>query len=388
MPTYSMIYLGNYPDVDTQETFTFLGFPIPEYDAEGAYDLINGQTAGGSGAPLYGQVTEVTMNDANGDGSIRHDNFYGTQETVSYTLGGTSYENEIDSAIAVDNVAVTRLLPDGTTETIYTTVRIFQDTAGNAFMMPPPASGANPDEVAALTTYPIISITMPTDEAYYDTYFPRTSTDLYDDTTFVPCFAAGTMILTDSGERAVEDLAVGDLVWTRDHGFQPVRWSGRRRLIAAELAANPRLRPIRIRAGALGPDRPARDLTVSPQHRVLVRSQIALRMFSAPELLIAARQLTGMPGIDEATDADSVTYVHLLFARHEVLMSNGAETESLYPGPQAIAGLGEAAAEIFALFPELRDDPVAIPPARPFAAGKRVREMARRHAAREQPLAG
>lgn len=387
MPTYDMIYLGNYPDVDAQETFNFFGATLPEFDAEGAYDLINGQTAGDTGSPLFRQVTPVTMNDDDANGSIRHNNVDGTQETVSYMLDGTAYKNEIDSAIMVSNVAVTRLLPDGSTDTVYTTVRIFQDTAGNAFMMPPPASGAAPGEIAALTTYPIISITMPTDEAEYDTYFTRTSTDLYDQGAFVPCFATGTMILTAAGERAVEDLEVGDLVWTRDHGFQPIRWCGLRDLSAPELAANPRLRPIRIRAGALGPNRPDRDLTVSPQHRILVRSQIAQRMFNAPELLVAARQLTGVPGIEELADAQTVSYVHLLFDRHEVLMSNGAETESLYPGPQTIAALGKAVEEIFTLFPQLRDDPAAIDLARPLAAGRRARQLAYRHAANQQPLA-
>ncbi|MBU3029933.1 Hint domain-containing protein [Paracoccus sp. XHP0099] len=382
-----MIHLGSYPDVDAQETFSFLGFTFPEYDAERAYDQINGQTAGSAGAPLYGRVTAVTMNDDDANGSIQHNNAAGTQETVSYTLNGEFHENEIDSAIVVSNVAVTRLLPDGSTDTIYTTVRIFQDVSGNAFMMPPPASAAAPDEIAALTTYPIVSITMSTDEADYDTYFSRTSTELYDQSSFVPCFAAGTMILTEAGERKVEDLEVGDLVWTRDHGFQPVRWRGLRSLSASELAASPRLRPIRILANALGPNRPDRDLTVSPQHRILVRSQIAQRMFNAPELLVAARQLTEVPGIEELTDAQGVSYVHLLFDRHEVLMSNGAETESLYPGPQTIEALGEAAEEVFTLFPQLRDDPAAVDTARPLAAGRRARQLARRHATNQQPLA-
>ena len=66
----------------------------------------------------------------------------------------------------------------------------------------------------------------------------------------IVCFAAGTLIRTPQGERRVEDLAVGDLVCTADNGPQPLRWRGQRHLDAAELAARPRLRPIRIRARA------------------------------------------------------------------------------------------------------------------------------------------
>ena len=42
------------------------------------------------------------------------------------------------------------------------------------------------------------------------------------------CFTRGTMIATPEGERAIEDLEVGDLVLTKDNGAQPLRWVGSR----------------------------------------------------------------------------------------------------------------------------------------------------------------
>ena len=198
--------------------------------------------------------------------------------------------------------------------------------------------------------------------------------------TFQPCFAAGTRIRTAAGEVAVEDLEVGDTVDTRDSGVQPIRWIGRRSLSAADLADNPKLRPIRIRAGALGPGQPARDLVVSPQHRILVRSSIAQRMFGTPEVLVAARQLCQIDGIDIANDLTEVTYVHLLFDAHEILFSNGAETESLYTGPEALAAVGPAAREeIFALFPELMTRDYRPHPARSLPSGRLARRLAVRH---------
>lgn len=97
----------------------------------------------------------------------------------------------------------------------------------------------------------------------------------------IVCFAAGTMISTEKGDVAVQDLRKGDMVWTRDNGFQPLRWAGASHLNASDLAAKPKLLPIRIKAGALGVNMPSVDLVVSPQHRVLVRSAIAQRMFGA-----------------------------------------------------------------------------------------------------------
>ncbi|AGT11028.1 Hint domain-containing protein [Paracoccus aminophilus] len=206
-------------------------------------------------------------------------------------------------------------------------------------------------------------------------------------TTQIACFAAGTMIESVWGPVAVETLAVGDLVMTRDEGLQELRWVGLNKVSAEELAASPELRPIRIKAGALGTNVPAEDLVVSPQHRILVRSAIAKRTFGAEEILVAAKQLLQIPGIDIAEDLDGVTYVHFLFDKHQIVLSNGAETESLFTGPEALKSVGPAARdEILALFPELAamsDGPV---PVRPLAPGRLARKLAVRHVVKQRPL--
>jgi len=210
-----------------------------------------------------------------------------------------------------------------------------------------------------------------------------------DDPEVLPCFTRGTLILTEHGVVAVEDLSVGARVMTRDHGPQEIRWIGSRVMTAAGLARNPRLRPVRIRAGALGDNTPSSDLLVSPQHRVLVRSKIAQRMFGTDEILVAARQLLPLDRIEIAEDVPGVEYFHILFDRHEVVISNGAETESLYTGPQALKAVGKAAQEeIFALFPELKDHDHRWTPARPLAPGRMARRLADRHAANGKPLVG
>lgn len=197
----------------------------------------------------------------------------------------------------------------------------------------------------------------------------------------VACFARGTLIDTPRGAVPIQDLRAGDPVLTRDHGAQPLRWIGSSRLDAAMLDAAPRLRPIRIRAGALGQGAPARDLVVSPQHRILVRSRIAQRMFGTAEVLVAARQLVLLDGIDVAQDLDTVEYFHLLFDRHEVVFSNGAETESLYTGPQALQAVGPAARqEILDLFPQLLDEGYVAEAARTLSSGRMGRKLAMRQA--------
>lgn len=200
------------------------------------------------------------------------------------------------------------------------------------------------------------------------------------------CFTDGVMISTATGTVRAGDITEGDRVLTLDNGLQQVRWKASRSLTAEALAANPKLRPIRIRAGALGNQMPSADLLVSPQHRVLVRSQIAMRMFDAEEILVAAKQLLEIEGIEIAEDIESVTYVHFLFDDHQVLFSNGAWSESLYTGPEALKAVGPAAQEeIYALFPELREGEARVS-ARPIPHGRLVRQLASRHARNSKPL--
>ncbi|MBU2982517.1 tandem-95 repeat protein [Lentibacter algarum] len=169
----------------------------------------------------------------------------------------------------------------------------------------------------------------------------------------VPCFTPGTAIATPRGERLVEELKVGDKIITRDNGIQEIRWMGTKALSGFDLARSPNLRPILIQKGSLGNNLPEHDILVSPQHRVLLNNERTSLYFEETEVLAAAKHLTGLKGIDEVGTL-GVTYVHFMFDNHEVVLSNGAWTESFQPGQSVLDGLGtEQRDEILQLFPEL-----------------------------------
>jgi hypothetical protein len=158
----------------------------------------------------------------------------------------------------------------------------------------------------------------------------------------IPCFVAGSMILTPQGLRPVEDLLPGDLVTTRDHGVMPVRWVARSRLAAESLETDPRLCPIRIRAGALGEGLPRRDLRLSPQHRVLVAGRVVERMAKAPEALGPVSGLVGLRGVS-VEPATEIVYVHLVLDTHAVVEAEGLAVETLLVSRRAEALLGDVA---------------------------------------------
>lgn len=169
----------------------------------------------------------------------------------------------------------------------------------------------------------------------------------------VPCFTPGTLIDTDQGPRPVEALSPGDRVLTRDHGYRELVWTGRKALPAAAVSAWPGLAPVRIAAGALGAGVPVRDLLVSPRHRMLVTGARAEVMFGEREVLVAAGDLVGLPGISRDAPG-AVEYLHVMCAGHEILRAEGAWTESFQPEAGVLDGLGAATrAELLRVFPEL-----------------------------------
>ncbi|MEL6883380.1 MAG: Hint domain-containing protein [Pseudomonadota bacterium] len=166
--------------------------------------------------------------------------------------------------------------------------------------------------------------------------------------TSIPCFVAGTLISTPDGQVPVESLTHGDLVLTQDDGPQPLRWIGTRTVPATGDFA-----PIVIRSGTFGS---RNDVMVSPLHRILVRDSVAELLFGEPEVLVAARDLVNDHSI-RRVPGGTVTYVHLMFDKHQVVFTEGLATESFLPGPQTTKSFErEVVAEICSVFPELDPD--------------------------------
>ena len=193
----------------------------------------------------------------------------------------------------------------------------------------------------------------------------------------IPCFVAGTLIDTPEGPRAVERLAVGDLVRTRAGPDLPVLWTSSRAVGAQELSRDARLRPIEIKAGALGNGRPLR---LSPLHAVFMPEIARLappsggkpsllaagaktagqkdRNFSANAhylsdprraaqspaaqgalLRVGALARTGWGGARELKGLRAVSYHHFMLPCHALVRAEGLWAESFWPGPAAFSML-------------------------------------------------
>ena len=154
----------------------------------------------------------------------------------------------------------------------------------------------------------------------------------------LPCFCAGTRIRTVLGEVAVEGLAIGDRVITATGEAQPIRWIGRRSYAGRFLAGRAQLLPVLIRAGALGCGLPQRDLRVSPLHAMFLDG-----------VLTPAKCLVNGTTIVQERDCKRVDYYHVELAQHDIILAEGAPTETFLDDDSRF--LFQNAAEFAALYP-------------------------------------
>ena len=132
----------------------------------------------------------------------------------------------------------------------------------------------------------------------------------------IPCFLAGTRILTLHGEVSVEHLQEGDRVLTRSGRARPIVWIGRQRIACARHPAPDKVLPVRISAGAFAADMPRRDLLLSPDHAVF-----------ADGVLIPVKHLIN--GITIRQDfAASADYFHVELPTHDILLAEQLPVES------------------------------------------------------------
>ena len=169
------------------------------------------------------------------------------------------------------------------------------------------------------------------------------------------CFCQDTRILTDKGEMVVQDLRLGDLVVTRDHGPQPIRWIGQRDFQLDRKGAN-KLAPVRVAKNSFGKNVPSRDLWLSPNHHLKMGSVFSKLYFASDEVLVPVKSLLEHKGI-QTVEQREFSYFHILFDDHQLIRANNTWSESLFIGDQSLQMIDpEYRDEIFSIFPELRGD--------------------------------
>lgn len=326
---------------------------------------------GTNGLELAG---EITMRDDDGN---RDDTFDDIEQAASGETNGdqqiiASAVTELSTGDTIRTRGIFRFTNDDTGET-YDVTEVYSQSAGGPVEQLFILTSTAPDWIFDTTSRSFSLVNS-------DGTLPYSS---------IVCFCAGTLITMRNGsEIPVENLKVGDYVRTQRKRGQKVQWVGSRALSPFAVMSDPKLKPVRIRAGALGGGLPRVDLYVSQQHRMQVRSLIAKRIFGIQEVLLPAIKLVGLDGIEIAHEVTEPHYVHFMFRSHQVVYANGAPSESLFTGPEALKFLSDAArAEIEAIMPELwtpdfKPTPAGLIPGK----GADINALVDRHQTHQKPL--
>ena len=135
------------------------------------------------------------------------------------------------------------------------------------------------------------------------------------------CFLTGTRIATPSGETAVEDLRIGDVVTTADGRTVEVKWMARQTYRQFRNMALPEKHaPVCISAGALGHALPHTDLYLTADHGMILDDMVVNAGAMVNGDTIRFVPLSEMPS--------EFTYYHVETEQHDEVLANGAASET------------------------------------------------------------
>lgn len=141
-------------------------------------------------------------------------------------------------------------------------------------------------------------------------------------------FSRGTMIDTPHGAVPIEQLESGDEIVANDGSMQLINATARNRFSGLELALDPALVPLRIRAGALTGGRPGQDLIVSQNHRLVVDDWRAAYLFGEDEILVPAKSLLNNRSVAIEDHRGGVEYFELAIQGNSLVCANGLWAET------------------------------------------------------------
>ncbi len=135
------------------------------------------------------------------------------------------------------------------------------------------------------------------------------------------CFLTGTRIATPSGETAVEDLRIGDVVTTADGRTVEVKWMARQTYRQFRNMALPEKHaPVCISAGALGHGLPHSDMYLTADHGMILDDMVVNAGAMVNGDTIRFVPLSEMPA--------EFTYYHVETEHHDEILANGAASET------------------------------------------------------------
>jgi hypothetical protein len=168
-------------------------------------------------------------------------------------------------------------------------------------------------------------------------------------------FARGTLLDTDNGPMAIEDLLPGDRVITADNEALPVTWIGSTTVVPGH--SRPDIRPMtltRIMEGSFGMARPMSYLIAGPAARLMCTPAHLRAVTGGQPVLTPVSEFHDGVNVIRTAPPTAVQLYHLCLPRHAVIKLSGLEFETYHPGLRTLRSLSQTMRTMLhCLFPHM-----------------------------------
>lgn len=170
-------------------------------------------------------------------------------------------------------------------------------------------------------------------------------------------FARGTLVPTEFGDVAVEDLLPGMRIETVNGELKPVRWIGSMQITPGPQDGRATTSNLfRVMSDSFGYGRPSPDLMLGPNARYVMKSQGLMDYIGASQALAPVATLADGMNVIQVSPMATVETFHFALDQHDVIRANGIELETYHPGANCTTRLpGELRERFLALFPYLTE---------------------------------
>ncbi len=161
-------------------------------------------------------------------------------------------------------------------------------------------------------------------------------------------FSRGSLVETDIGPMAIEDLMPGDKVITLDGAAETVLWKGSVTLLPGKADARGRTHPLtRIMADTFGMQKPMSGVIAGPSARLLASPAHLHHLSGGDPMLTPVQEFQDGMSVVETIPPTPVELFHICLRRHSVIRIDGLQFETYHPGTNAIRMLSQSLRSIY-----------------------------------------
>lgn len=161
-------------------------------------------------------------------------------------------------------------------------------------------------------------------------------------------FTRGSLVETENGPVAIEDLTPGDTVLTQTGESEIVLWKGSVTLVPGREDSRGRTRPLtRIMADTFGMQKPMSGVIAGPAARLLGAPPHLRHLSVDGQLLTPVHEFQDGMSVIETLPPTPVELFHICLKRHSVIRVDGLQFESYHPGTNAVRMFSQSLRSIF-----------------------------------------